>query len=331
MAIGIFCFDAKTASAYIIEELNFKNEGDIVVGPGKTEVWLAPGDSFSKEILISNRAGADKLFKIEVEDFQGSSDPDQTLEFLADKNGPYSLKNYVKPEVTEIILRHGQRLRLPVAISIPSNAEPGGLYGAVMVSASNIGEDLDSSESGKAGTEMKIVTRVASLFFVRIKGDVFEEGNLQEFKTTKNFYEKGPVTFSILSKNTGNVHLSPYGTITVKNVLGETIDSIEIDPWFVMPDSSRTREMKWNKEILFGRYTAEMSMNRGYKDIVDAKTLSFWVIPWKFVSIILIGIILIVWFFVWIASHFELKKKETPPPPPPAQPQNPVPPQPPVA
>jgi len=103
----MFLFPQNIAKAYIIEQLNFQNEGDIVVGPGKTEVWLSPGDSFSKEILISNRSGMDKIFKIDVEDFQASQNADQTLQFLGNESSPYSLKNYVKPETSEIILHHG--------------------------------------------------------------------------------------------------------------------------------------------------------------------------------------------------------------------------------
>ena len=192
-------FSVNFALAYIVEDLDFQDEGDIVIGPGKTEVLLSPGDNYTKEILITNRSGEKKLFTIAVEDFQGSEDPGATVEFLGTERGPYSLKDYVRPEIEEIILSHGQRLRLPVVISIPQNAEPGGLYGAVMISASNLDKSGAKIEKNTAGAQMKIITRVASLFFVIVKGDVLEGGILKEFKTGKNFYEKGPVSFKILS------------------------------------------------------------------------------------------------------------------------------------
>ncbi|MBU4204689.1 DUF916 domain-containing protein [Patescibacteria group bacterium] len=313
IAFIIFFFTAGTgfASAYTIEELNFSNEGDIVVGPGKTEVWLDPGSEYTKEIIVSNRSGMEKIINISVEDFQGSLNPDGTIEFMGGKKGPYSLKDYVKPEIEEIILSHGQRLRLPVVISVPQTAEPGGLYGAVMVSASNIKEEAGEVKEGTAVGKLEIITRVASLFFVRVKGDVFEEGSLNDFKTGKNFYEKGPVSLKIIVENTGNVHLSPYGTIDIKNILGAQVGQVELDPWFVMPKSVRTREVKWNAPFLFGRYTAQVSLNRGYKDIVDTMQFSFWVIPWRIVLIALIALILLICLLVWFFSHFEFKKKTT--------------------
>ena len=307
---GIFSLiHPMTVSAYIIEDLNFQNEGDIVVGPGKTEVLLSPGDNYTKEILISNRSGEKKLFTIEVEDFRGSEDPGATVEFLGTEKGPYSLKDYVKPEIGEIILSHGQRLRLPVSISIPQNAEPGGLYGAVMISASNLDEGGAKIEKDTVGTKMIIITRVASLFFVRVKGEVIEAGALKDFKINKDFYEKGPISFNILSENSGNVHLSPYGVIEVKNILGAKVGEAQVDPWFTMPKSERTREIKWNASFLFGKYTAKISLNRGYKDIIDTASFSFWVIPWRIILIVSIGLILLIWLLVWVASHFELKKK----------------------
>jgi len=306
----VFVFAApQNTEAYVIEELYFQDEGDIVVGPGKTELWLSPGDTVVREILISNRSGGPRIINISVEDFQGSKTAGGTIEFLGGEKGPYSLIDYVKPELEKIILTHGQRLRLPITVSIPETAEPGGLYGAVMISASTE-EEAEVVEPDKAGTKMKVITRVASLFFVRVKGEVFEAGVLHDFKADKQFYEKGPVAFKILFENTGNVHLSPYGSIDIKNILGANIGQVDVDPWFVMPKSVRTREVKWNSNFLFGRYTAVLTLNRGYNDIVDTKEFSFWVIPWKIVLIGVVGLILIIWLFVWFLSNFEFRRKK---------------------
>ncbi len=312
------------ASAYLVEELNFSNEGDIVVGPGKTEVFMDPGSQYTKEIIVSNRSGMDKIIDISVEDFEGTTDANGSIKFLGENKSPYSLKDYVKPEINQITLHHGQRLRLPVDITIPADVEPGGLYGAVMVSASNVPELNAPVEAGKATGKVQVITRVASLFFVRVNGAAFEQGALKDFKTDKNFYEKGPVTFKIFNENTGNVHLSPYGTIDIKNILGAQVGSIELDPWFVMPKSVRTREVKWNSNFLFGRYTALVTLNRGYQDIMDTASFTFWVIPWKLVAIAVIGLILFLFLIIWLATHLEFKKSSNrKQPPAPSQPMAP--------
>ncbi|MCX6760282.1 MAG: hypothetical protein NTW46_02985 [Candidatus Nealsonbacteria bacterium] len=307
-AVSCLVLNIYVSLAYSVEDLNFENKGDIVVGPGKAEFFLSPGEKTTKEITISNRSGMKKKINIDVEDFAASADSGTTVDFLGKEKGRFSLKDYVKPEITEIILEHGQRLRLPVEIDIPLNADPGGLYGAVMISASNITEP-GSVEDNTASMSAKLVTRVASLFFVRVKGDVNEDGALRDFKALKSFYEKGSIPFNIAYENKGSVHESPYGIIEIRNMLGKKIDEVQVDPWFVMPDSIRTREVKWERGGLFGRYTATLTLNRGYMDILDTKEFSFWVIPWKLALVGLAVLFLFIWLLVWIAGHFELKKK----------------------
>lgn len=311
--IGILSFSFYSkSSAYWVEDLKIPSSGDIVLGPGKTELWLNPGEESTKELMITNRTGETRKFVVNIEDFVGSKNPEQTVVLLGDQKSRFSLKDYLKPEIFEFTLNHGQRMNLPVKISIPSNAEPGGLYGSVLVTALPIGQEQET-EKNKAKGQINIATRLGTLFFLRIKGEVIENGFLKELKlkNQKLFYEKGPISFQVLFENNGNVHLNPYGIIEIKNLFGKKIDEIELSPWFAMPDSLRLKEVNWNKKFLFGKYTAMASINRGYKNIIDEKIISFWVIPWKFILIGIIGIFLIFWLLYWITTHlhFEIKVK----------------------
>jgi hypothetical protein len=323
------CFFAFTnyVNAYVIEDLHLADQGTIIVGPGKTEVLLNPGDTYNFEFAVTNVSGMTKIIKLTTEDASGSSDPTEGMRFLGEEKGPYSIKDFIKPEISEVTLLTGQRLRVPVSIVVPEDAEPGGLYGALMAAAYNI-DEYGKPEIGAATGQVNIITRVASLLFVKVSGTAIEAGFLKDFYADKNFYEKGPVDFKILYENTGNVHVNPYGIVEVKDMLGRLVDSREVEPWFVMPKSDRIRNIKWNSSFLVGKYTAILSLNRGYQDIVDTKTISFWVIPWKLLLIGAIGLILVIWFFVWIFSHIEWKKKPSkqipPPEVPPMNPPNPL-------
>lgn len=304
-------FGADFARAYVVEDLHLPNNGNIIVGPGKTELLLSPGDSYTVEVLVSNVSGMTKIIKFGAEDMTASKNPDEALEFLGPKRGPYSLRDYVIPEQYEVTLLTGQRLRMPVTVNIPQTAEPGGLYGALMIEAHNLPED-NKVKTGSAAGQINLITRVASLMFIRVKGDVLEKGSMTGFKAAKGFYEKGPVSMLITSENSGNVYLSPHGTIEIKDIFGRTVDQREVDSWFVMPKSEREREIKWNSPLLFGKYTATLSMARGYEqlaDVIDVKSASFWVIPWKIMLAVLVGLVLVIWFFVWIASHLQWKRR----------------------
>jgi len=298
----IFLVLPSVAFAFEIKDLpNFEITNDILISPGKVEVFLNPGETVAKNILIANRTGKELEISIETEDFTGSDDPQKALVLLGNEKGTRSLKDYIKPEIKEFTLSSGQQISLSVKISIPEGTEPGGLYGAVFASARFAGD----KES------VNVVSRLGSLFFVKVGGESFEDGWLKKFDTKmgKKFFENGQVSFEILFENMGNVHLLPHGVIEINNMLGRRISSIDIDPWFVMPDSLRAREIKWSAENSFGRYKAHLKINRGYGDIADEAVVTFWILPWKAISAVIIMLALAAGIIRQFLRRFEARRK----------------------
>lgn len=194
-------------------------------------------------------------------------------------------------------------ITLPVTISVPKDASPGGLYGSILVASVPL-----SQNSGGAVT----VSRLGTLFFVRVNGPVREEGQLVNFNlkgSKKLFYQKGPFAFEFLYRNTGTVHLAPYGMISISNIFGQVVDEFPIEPYFAMPDSVRYREVTWNKGTLLGRYTAKISLNRGYENIVDTKEVSFIVLPYKIIVGAFVAVLVFLLLLRFIGSRFEIKMK----------------------
>lgn len=306
---GIF-FLPSFSSAYTKTKLNVEEKNDFVVEPGKTEIYLNPGESMVKSISVTNRVNKTVKFKLSTEDFVGTTDSKQPLVLLGDTNSPYSLKDFIVPEVKEFSLEFGEKITIPVTVSVPSNAEPKGYYGALIVS--NAPSKLIDENSQEITGKTRIISRIGSLFLLRINGEGKEEGSVEDFKVigpSQIFYSHRPIGFEIAFKNTGNVHLVPYGTITIKNMFGQIVDTLPVDAYFALPDSTRYREVNWNDGFSVGRYTANLSLYKGYNnEYVNAK-VAFWVIPWKILIPLFAGIVLIVTFFYYILTRFELRKK----------------------
>jgi hypothetical protein len=148
---------------------------------------------------------------------------------------------------------------------------------------------------------------------LRINGEGNEAGALENFKLigpSKPFYENRPSGFEISFKNTGNVHLVPYGKITINNFLGRNVGEIPVDAYFSLPDSIRYREILWQKGSGLGRYTANLSLYPGYGNKNEEATIAFWIIPWKILLATFIGLVIIISFIYYIVTRFELKKKK---------------------
>ena len=296
--------------AYTKTKVNVNAQNDFVVEPGKTEIIINPGETVTKNITITNRIGRSVNFKLTTEDLMGTDDSQQPLALLGDDRSPYSLKDFITPEITNFSLSFGERIVIPVKISVPLNAEPRGYYGALVVA--NDPEKLEGGNAKEAEGKTRIVSRIGSIFLVKIKGEGKEEGSLQGFKIIgphKVFYEKRPEGFEIAFKNTGNVHLVPFGTISIKNIFGRTVKDLPVNAYFALPDATRYREVLWEQGFGFGRYTANLSLYKGYGTEYADSRLAFWIIPWKILLVALVVIVLIVTVVYYIATRFELRRK----------------------
>ena len=294
-------------SALIVEKLdNIPVSNDFVLSPGKIEIIMKPGETVTRSLTVTNRLGKTMKFRVDFEDFIGSAKGEQPAILLGEAKSPYSLKDYFKSEVKEFILDHGEKIVLPIEIYLPQDIEPGGFYGAVLISTAP-----PKLEEETAQEQIQIVGRVGTLFFVRTEGEIFQKGQLEKFivADSRKFFEKGPISFSVFSRNTGSVHLVPYGVIEIKNLFGKKIGEVDIEPFFVMPASLREIRATWQRQIGIGKYTATLYLNRGYQNLVDKAEVSFWILPWKFLAVSIGCVSLIILAFWWIITHFEIRRK----------------------
>ncbi|MCA9362709.1 hypothetical protein KC851_00075 [Candidatus Kaiserbacteria bacterium] len=280
--------------------------GDFVVGPGRAEIEVSPGETVIQEISVTNRISANRIFEIEVEDITGSADGSSAVSLTGSERGPYSIRDYISFPKDSFTLDLGERARIPITITVPPDAEPGGYYGSVLISTLQAG-----AEQVGAVPRSPIVARVGSLIFLRVKGEAVVAGETQslDLLADKFWYESGPIELGILYENTGSVHVNPYGELSVTNMFGEEVGFVELEPWFVLPNSLRIREITWDREFLLGRYTARALVNRGYEDIVDEVSVSFWVLPWKIVGGVFLILFIIIFSVRAFFRTFEFKRK----------------------
>jgi hypothetical protein len=166
----------------------------------------------------------------------------------------------------------------------------------------------EEGNTGGTAPQSAIIARIGTLFFITIPGEVAHDGNLKNFGTVPEqmFFQSSPINFGILFENKGSIHLAPYGELRITNMFKEEVGLVELEPWFVLPKSLRLREVTWNRDFLFGRYTATAYINRSYDDTIDEMSYSFWVLPWKIMLAGFGGLFIIRAFF----RSFEFKRKK---------------------
>lgn len=302
--VGLFGLPG-LVSAYSIESVNVEPKGDFVLGPGKAVVSLAPGASTTKEVYIINRTGKTVSFDVAVEDFVASDKPQQVIKLLGKEKSPHSILENIKPEIDHFTLKPDQKIIFDVNISIPETAEPGGRYGAVLVS--------NAPSQAESQAQTTVVSRIGSLFLIRVEGPVEESAKLTDFGMSgpdRFFYDPGRFGFEILLENTGSVHLIPYGEVTITNMFGKAMGSVPVDAYFALPDSVRYNKVVWTHDgFMIGRYTAELTLHKGYGDEVAEATLHFWVIPWKVLLAVFLLFIILIILYRFFTRKFEIKRR----------------------
>jgi len=280
----------KSVSASSIEQLKEVEDTDnFDIGPTLYRVEANPGESFSRTLQITNRSGEKDSFNLTVGNFKGGY---SGVDFLENEDIAYGAKDWIDLELINFSLEHGQRIFIAVTVKVPKDAVPGDNYAAVFLT-----RELKSTDT-KKGQNIAVVSRAASLFVINVPGEARTEGSLESFSSKRKVYYETPFKFDIVFKNEGNIWLKPYGTIEIKSFTGKNVKSITVEPFKVYRESTTLISYdEPGSNLLPGRYTATLTLSRGYENLSDTSTITFWYLPWKVIAkyllIIIFALILI--------------------------------------
>jgi hypothetical protein len=221
-----------------------------------------------------------------------------------------------------ITLDAGERKVVNVQITPPIDAEPGGHYATVFFGTSAPNVDDPGS--------LALSTKLGSLFLLRVFGDIEEAGQISQFGLdgSKKTLSRLPATLFTRFQNDGNIHLRPTGIISITNMLGGDTATLEFNPkkGATLPDSIRKYNTVWEKgqvkevtgnfwnkfwtefsneknNFALGKYEANISLVAGNL-VKDSATVTFWVMPWRVITIALIVLALVIVLLIFLIKKY---------------------------
>jgi len=231
-----------------------------------------------------------------VNDFTAYGE-DGTPKIILDETepNPYSLKGWVSyfPDLT---LKSKEIKNLPVTITVPEDAAPGGYYGVVRFTA---------TPPELKGTGVSLSASLGALILLRVNGDVKESLSIESFTASQagksgTLFESAPIQFIERLKNSGNIHEQPTGQIIINDMFNKKVAVLNVNLSLnnILPQSIRKFDQPLDSTVignkmLFGKYTANLSIKYGAKGEVLTKSIEFWVIPYRLIGTIIVGIIVI--------------------------------------
>lgn len=268
----------------------------LTISPPLIDHQLNPGDTVLETIKIFNEDPFPITVYPLLRNFTAGEEENGEPVFLppeVEDNGT-GLADWISLDTQPLTVGAKERTNLAIAINVPRDAEPGGHYGAVILST--------EPPSNRPG--VGVSQQLGSLLMVRVSGEVKEDGRIAEFSITnkKVWHNYLPIDFKLRFENSGNTHLRPAGNIFVTNWLGRQVASLNVNPDFrgVLPRSIRQFGAEWSKGAIsatdselkkewrnfaLGPHKATMVVYYGNENKMVIDELEFTVWPWRMMAI----------------------------------------------
>ncbi|MFZ2152893.1 MAG: hypothetical protein WAV41_02435 [Microgenomates group bacterium] len=270
---------------FLVSDIQAQSALGLSAIPPRLEVTLQPGEVVTKELKIRNESKTERVVTTTSRDFivtDSEGTPIQ-LEDIDESNNRWAASSWIHLSPSNFKLKPGETRSIMITIIAPDDALAGGHYAMVLHSPNN--------ESVLSETGSLIQTNVGTLVYVTIPGDIKEDARVTEF-SAPSFSEFGPVPFKTIISNLSDIHVTPAGSIAIKNWLGGKTADLPLDLTNIFPNTSREFTNTLTRKFLFGRYTATLSAGYGTTGQAIAATIFFWVIPWRLIIILFIIAIL---------------------------------------
>ncbi len=277
----------------------------ILITPTILNLSIDPGKSATASVKIINSSVTDREFHLKLRSFNtGNNDGQPVL----DDSIITPLHDWFQPSVTTIDAPAKQQVTFTFTVNVPAAAKPGSYRTAILFS-----DDASHIASNTSGPS--ISAEVGPLLFVRVNGNADEQIAISSFSAHQTINEDLPIQFDINLDNSGNVDLSPVGTINIVPQLAvDTAKySINFNPngGMVLAASTRKLASEWVNADGWhiGFYQAQVVMAYGQTNKVLTATSDFWVLPWKAVAIFAI-LTAVIMAYMWNRRLAITRKKQ---------------------
>jgi hypothetical protein len=297
--------------------INNSSQGlNVEISPLPIDIETKPGVPVSSNLRIRNSGSVSEKLKLSLKTFAAEGQDGQVT--LKDPSPNNDFIKWVSFDKATFDAPPGQWQTIKMTISPPKNAAFGYYY-AVQV-------ELASPPKNQPGTA-KLQGAVAIFVLLNVKAPgASRKIEVTSFSADHNTYEFLPAIFSVRVNNSGNVHAAPHGNIFIKRGSHQVASiPINLTEGQVLPNSNRVysaswndgfpayvnitddngqpikdakgqvkRQLKWDfskiSHLRFGHYTASLVMvyNNGQSDVPITGTLSFWVIPWRLIGLVVL-------------------------------------------
>lgn len=279
------------------------------VSPATIDLLGSRNESVASTFTVVNTQSTDQIYYLDTLSFQPKNETGEP-QFSSQKTLD-DLARWISFPSDRILVPARSKLDVPFTVQVPADISSGSYQSAITVS---------SAPAEVVATNGAIIeAKTAILVFLTVKGDSIKKAALLDFLSKGTWLRSNlHQTFTYRIQNQGNVYTIPEGTITIKDLIGRTIQTrvANEEKSRVLPMSTRffqttsqkpsgflNRLKDQSKLFAIGPMHATLALNLGEGFQPIQSTLSFWYVPYQLILSVVIFIGLIFLGYHKLSKH----------------------------
>jgi len=226
--------------------------------PLNTELGVRAGKNKKDAFSIKNDSLDSIQIQIKLKSWYLKKDG--TPVFLESEDYPFSCKEWIILEASEINLSPGERKPIHYIVSVPKGTLPGDYWAAFSF------EPILNKWHGKEVDSMIIRRKIMASVFVKV-GNIKPTGKIIDIFANK---EEGQTEIGILIQNNSKSHFYSCGKLEIMNEQGKKVVEQELYGELILPESERQVKVDLEKDLASGKYLVKCEI-----ELQSRKTLKF--------------------------------------------------------
>jgi len=305
-------FFASTLIPLVGAQNNQAAGNGLQISPTRTDISASPGEVKPFTVTIKNITDIKLTLRATLNDFESDNVTGNPQIIVDDRRTPYTLEKMLTG-LENIEIEPDGTKTVKLALDIPGNTPAGAYFGAIRFQAV-------PNSNNESERQIALNASVAHLVFLDIPGEVVEQVQVEEVNIQRaidgnvssgSFFFQPPNQSSLKIKNLGNGFSRPFGRITV-NYNGNEVYGYDLNNkeprGIILPNSTRVFDDEIKNVTKPGKYTVVASVTYGSGGEVANYSKTFWYLPFWFLAIVAVVIILLVAGGYWGYKKYVAKR-----------------------
>lgn len=268
------------------------------INPSVIKIKAKSPSSVKSPIIIQNSSDQKITYSIFLRPFEANSDLNGEPNFDPSLNSEYeSFFTKVKVldgenEITELSFGPNEKKELTLSIDIEDNSEARDYYFTVVFLSKAEAPDVNTSTIYSRGG-------IGTNILMSVDPETESNGRIAIFSSPR-LIGGGPIEFKLEAANHSNHFVTSKGTLTIKNMFGQTVGNIELEPTNILSNSNRLMtstdgNLSWDQKFMFGFYKAEIKLALSENGPLLNESRTFFAIPFKAIFIAVSVLLISIW------------------------------------